>query len=395
MKVSQSPNRNRMHISLRMLMVYFGVFCYTLSKHISIMDISFQESLGSVPTILGLFGCVILLFSTLLFDKTIKKRTFVVTSTILLIIISNLLPTGYRELLYILIILFSLRNVNLDSVVRFTYCNVAIMTILTLLMVRIGFISDFISIQTNRLRHCYGFSSWTVLPFQYMALLLGYTLFASKPIKIWKLIIAELINYGIYKLSDTATAFELVTAYLILFTLFYNRKTIHRKRKRYYICLFPWIMAAVSFTIDYLYSINVPFTRALNIIFNGRLSLNQMAYVKYGIHLFSTEVKWVGIEDVWNYFVVDNSYVNVLLTYGITGLLLVLFAYTVLLKHCIDKGNHLLVFIICVDLVKNLLFNRLLSYQQTIYFFYIAEILAYRITKDRTVGRKIYESTNS
>ena len=190
-----------------------------------------------------------------------------------------------------------------------------------------------------------------------------------------------------------STAFGLVTIYLVLFALFYNRKYFHRKKKKNYICFFPWIMAAFSFLLDYLYSINIPFTKVINNVFNERLSLNQIAYAKYGIHLFSTEVKWVGIEDVWNYFVVDNSYVNVLLTYGISGLVLVLVVYTVLLKYCIDKGNQILVFIICIDLVKNLLFNRLLSYQQSIYTLYIAEIMANRITKYRSNRRIIYEGT--
>ena len=105
MNVKQSLNKT--YISIHLLLVYIGVFAYTLSKHISIMDLSFQESLGSIPKILSIFGCAVLLLSIVLFDSTIKKKTIIVTSGALVVIIANLLPTGYRELLYIFIISLS------------------------------------------------------------------------------------------------------------------------------------------------------------------------------------------------------------------------------------------------------------------------------------------------
>ena len=87
--------------------------------------------------------------------------------------------------------------------------------------------------------------------------------------------------------------------------------------------------------------------------------------MEYGLSLFGKNIEWVGFgvgadpTKVYNY--VDCSYVQILLSYGIIILLIVIFAYFLIIKQAYVKKDYMFILIILSILILNITEPRLIN----------------------------------
>ena len=130
-------------------------------------------------------------------------------------------------------------------------------------------------------------------------------------------------------------------------------KGLFLRQIKYLFVLFPLIAAGFSIWAALEYNADSPIWKSINSFINGRLALGQNGIQKYGIHLFGTPVKWIGNNQqvllhgytgTYNY--VDNSYLQILLQYGIILFFLVLIAYAYVMYNSIKNEKYYLAWIL-------------------------------------------------
>ncbi len=94
-----------------------------------------------------------------------------------------------------------------------------------------------------------------------------------------------------------------------------------------------------------------PFLVSINKLVTGRLALGKNAFNTFGVHLFGTrDVLFKGsggkTEAVIDYNYVDSSYVQMLFTYGVIPLVLLICLYVVISREQYKQGQYLYVVIL-------------------------------------------------
>ena len=107
------------------------------------------------------------------------------------------------------------------------------------------------------------------------------------------------------------------------------------------------LLAVTMIALSYMYTpMSTTFTK-LDKLLNNRLALGNTAIEKYGIHPFGNEVTWSNYtgrygENVYDeYFFVDSSYLNILLTFGIIILVIICIGYALVGKKLFEEKQYM------------------------------------------------------
>ncbi len=159
-----------------------------------------------------------------------------------------------------------------------------------------------------------------------------------------------LLALFIIKFCDARmNAISLLVA-VLLFLFFYFTK--EKKLKLYH--LLPYSVILFSSGMIYLtyhFSWSSPLYVQINQFITGRLALGKNAFNLYPLNWFGTrEVQFIGsggsTESVLNYNYVDSSYVQMLFTYGVVPVALLVGIYVIVSKYEFKKGRYLFVAIL-------------------------------------------------
>ena len=142
----------------------------------------------------------------------------------------------------------------------------------------------------------------------------------------------------------------------IIFVYFYFTK--EKKYRLYSILPFSSIIfSGLILYLTYYFSWSSQFFVSINKLITGRLSLGKNAFNSYELHLFGTRnVQFIGsggkTESVIGYNYVDSSYVQMLFTYGIVPVVLLIIIYVVASRKQYKDGQYLLVAILSLIAVN-------------------------------------------
>ena len=108
------------------------------------------------------------------------------------------------------------------------------------------------------------------------------------------------------------------------------------------------LLAGLMFFLTVTYSPRYKISRMLDSIFTGRLHLGHQAIEKYGYPLFGTRIEWVTNTTSYNgeYFYVDSSYINAMLTFGVVLTAFVIISFSVLSYRAYLGGDPCLCIVI-------------------------------------------------
>ena len=297
-----------------------------------------------------LFLVVLLLGLRFLYKMRISYKYLILSILLLLSGVLVYFQTNRLNFLVYSMLLVLLVNVDMKVVLRNYVVVAGILVVGVFLLSLVGIVPN---LQYNRagvIRNSFGFIYPTDFASHcfYLFLAISYLL---KDKFIWtRSLFGVLLSAFIIKYCDARLNALSILLATVIFIYFYYSK----EKKLKIFALFPYsavIFASIVTYLSYKFSWSNPFLVTVNKLITGRLALGRNAFDTFGVHLFGTRnVQFIGsggkTESVIGYNYVDSSYVQMLFTYGIVPVVLLIIIYVVASRKQYKNGQYLLVAIL-------------------------------------------------
>ena len=297
-----------------------------------------------------LFLVVLLLGLRFLYKMRVSYKYLILSILLLLSGVLVYFQTNRLNFLVYSMLLVLLVNVDMKVVLRNYVVVAGILVVGVFLLSLVGIVPN---LQYNRagvIRNSFGFIYPTDFASHcfYLFLAISYLL---KDKFIWtRSLFGVLLSAFIIKYCDARLNALSILLATVIFIYFYYSK----EKKLKIFALFPYsavIFASIVTYLSYKFSWSNPFLVTVNKLITGRLALGRNAFDTFGVHLFGTRnVQFIGsggkTESVIGYNYVDSSYVQMLFTYGIVPVVLLIIIYVVASKKQYEDGQYLLVAIL-------------------------------------------------
>ena len=297
-----------------------------------------------------LFLVVLLLGLRFLYKMRVSYKYLILSILLLLSGVLVYFQTNRLNFLVYSMLLVLLVNVDMKVVLRNYVVVAGILVVGVFLLSLVGMVPN---LQYNRagvIRNSFGFIYPTDFASHcfYLFLAISYLL---KDKFIWtRSLFGVLLSAFIIKYCDARlNALSILLATVIFIYFYYSNG---KKLKLF--ALLPYsavVFASVVTYLSYKFSWSNPFLVSINKLITGRLALGRNAFDTFGVHLFGTRnVQFIGsggkTESVIGYNYVDSSYVQMLFTYGIVPVVLLIIIYVVASRKQYKDGQYLLVAIL-------------------------------------------------
>ena len=297
-----------------------------------------------------LFFVVLLLGLRFLYKMRVSYKYLILSILLLLSGVLVYFQTNRLNFLVYSMLLVLLVNVDMKVVLRNYVVVAGILVVGVFLLSLVGMIPN---LQYNRagvIRNSFGFIYPTDFASHcfYLFLAISYLL---KDKFIWtRSLFGVLLSAFIIKYCDARlNALSILLATVIFIYFYYSNG-----KKIKIFALLPYsavVFASVVTYFSYKFSWSNPFLVSINKLITGRLALGRNAFDTFGVHLFGTRnVQFIGsggkTESVIGYNYVDSSYVQMLFTYGIVPVVLLIIIYVVASRKQYKDGQYLLVAIL-------------------------------------------------
>ena len=297
-----------------------------------------------------LFLVILLLGLRFLYKMRVSYKYLILSILLLLSGVLVYVQTNRLNFLVYSMLLVLLVNVDMKVVLRNYVIVAGILVVGVFLLSLVGMVPN---LQYNRagvIRNSFGFIYPTDFASHcfYLFLAISYLL---KDKFIWtRSLFGVLLSAFIIKYCDARlNALSILLATVIFIYFYYSNG-----KKLKIFALLPYsavVFASVVTYFSYKFSWSNPFLVSINKLITGRLALGRNAFDTFGVHLFGTRnVQFIGsggkTESVIGYNYVDSSYVQMLFTYGIVPVVLLLIIYVVASRKQYKDGQYLLVAIL-------------------------------------------------
>ena len=297
-----------------------------------------------------LFLIVLLLGLRFLYKMRISYKYLILSILLLLSGVLVYFQTNRLNFLVYSMLLVLLVNVDMKVVLRNYVVVAGILVVGVFLLSLVGMVPN---LQYNRagvIRNSFGFIYPTDFASHcfYLFLAISYLL---KDKFIWtRSLFGVLLSAFIIKYCDARlNAMSILLAAVIFIYFYYSNG-----KKLKIFALLPYsavVFASIITYLSYKFSWSNPFLVSVNKLITGRLALGRNAFDTFGVHLFGTRnVQFIGsggkTESVIGYNYVDSSYVQMLFTYGIVPVVLLIIIYVVASRKQYKDGQYLLVAIL-------------------------------------------------
>ena len=297
-----------------------------------------------------LFLIVLLLGLRFLYKMRVSYKYLILSILLLLSGALVYFQTNRLNFLVYSMLLVLLVNVDMKVVLRNYVVVAGILVVGVFLLSLVGMVPN---LQYNRagvIRNSFGFIYPTDFASHcfYLFLAISYLL---KDKFIWtRSLFGVLLSAFIIKYCDARlNAMSILLAAVIFIYFYYSNG-----KKLKIFALLPYsavVFASIITYLSYKFSWSNPFLVSVNKLITGRLALGRNAFDTFGVHLFGTRnVQFIGsggkTESVIGYNYVDSSYVQMLFTYGIVPVVLLIIIYVVASRKQYKDGQYLLVAIL-------------------------------------------------
>ena len=297
-----------------------------------------------------LFLVVLLLGLRFLYKMRISYKYLILSILLLLSGALVYFQTNRLNFLVYSMLLVLLVNVDMKVVLRNYVVVAGILVVGVFLLSLVGMVPN---LQYNRagvIRNSFGFIYPTDFASHCFYLFLA-TSYLLKDKFIWtRSLFGVLLSAFIIKYCDARlNAMSILLATVIFIYFYYSNG-----KKLKIFALLPYsavVFASIVTYLSYKFSWSNPFLVSINKLITGRLALGRNAFDTFGVHLFGTRnVQFIGsggkTESVIGYNYVDSSYVQMLFTYGIVPVVLLIIIYVVASRKQYKDGQYLLVAIL-------------------------------------------------
>lgn len=293
------------------------------------------------------------------FASFISSKKFTLTSVLLITIIMPItlltvyLTWAQSDLLIFMFMFICGYSVNRNYILSSILYIITFEILLVLVLNKMNVIPDLVYIRPNgAYRHSLGFIYPTdfAAHISYLCFLYGWK--KANRFNLIDLILWLIIAYFLLLVTNARLDVGCIVLAVSLFSFFAHR---NRWQKYRYIYLVNWfasisfpIMLVLSFWLIKLYDSSVNIAIVANNILSGRLSLGSQALALYPISLSGNEVFENGLGSfagynanraLYGYFMIDSSYLRVVIIYGVISLVLVGLIIAIAVKKAIKERS--------------------------------------------------------
>lgn len=272
--------------------------------------------------------------------------------------------SGDRSFLACIILIMASENIDLDQIIKSVFLMLSITLMLITGLSGCGMIEDMMfKRQDIPVRHALGFNyPSTVMSYLFFAVVL-YCWIIKMKLTFVEVIMIEIINLILFKLTDSRFGF-LLTAVLavVVYLLRLIKKKVNIRdilsNRTVRICIdYSGIfMIAITAVMCIIYPTGIG--KIFDRLLSKRIQYMVAGFRNFGVHLLGKRIEWIGFGGVdntdsllENYNFIDNSYVKLLLEYGILIFVLVLVILIVMnrmIRKQYSDGRNILVLFVLV-----------------------------------------------
>lgn len=305
-----------------------------------------------ISSLILLFGCIINIFS--------KKSNLSLILYLILIFVGIIVyinSNTYYALQFSLALLM-VRDVNFHLIIKTFLYFIGISLIITIILANSGIIPVFSSIGISNdgnitFRKSLGFVWVTFASQFYFYLVLAYFFIKKGDLGHLSIIFILLGDFYLYFETATKNPFILVILILIISILnenFKNKPFSGKYIKYISVIIFP-LMSFISLLFAIIGKSNGVMVFLDNLLDN-RVAMANLGFTQYGIRLFGNIIPINTFANgatniIGNYFYLDNSYVQYLITFGSIFLIILILLLTISLIN-LKSGSDWYIFVIFI-----------------------------------------------
>ena len=269
------------------------------------------------------------------------------------------------------------KDIKYISIIKTAFTAIVISILIIVICCKLKLIEDIIAYKGTRNRHSLGFKYTSYLATYTFYAVLYYIYIRNKNIRLVELIILLVINFTIFKLTNTRNPFIFGLTAIVL-TFFYRYVSVVGIYNSFYsLCMkiasvtFPILIVLIS----YFYNENNALLSFFNKMISGRLRLGYSALHNYGIKLFGQYVKITsGGVDGEVYNVIDSAHILHLVLLGLAFYILTIVFFLYFAKLIEEKKDVCLSYIFVIIISHAMFDPQLLHISHNVFLF----ILSYK-----------------
>ncbi|CDB16979.1 putative uncharacterized protein [Clostridium sp. CAG:221] len=327
-----------------------------------------QAMFNNVPSLTPLYGIIdklviVLIFLTILFQNQIYRIKEIAWVVIIfaIVVISYFLSKDNIILKAIMLIIAS-KDINFKKFIKFDLVIKVIFCFIIIIFSQIGIAENYVILRADgTIRQSLGFSHPNALAAYWLSICCDYIYLAFNKNKIIKLFICTIITFIIGYITDSRTVIICVSLMIIL--LLYNNYLNNKIIKKIVIFL-PYLLFALSLSLAYLYK-SSDLIKNIDRLLSKRIYYTEQYLQKYDINLFGQKIETVSTVQsrLLNISpqILDNSYIVLLLKFGIILLFCSCLLLSLRLKLSYRERDKLLIIILIIFMIVGLFENWLIK----------------------------------
>lgn len=265
-------------------------------------------------------------YTIVTYQFDLKVSLFLIVLGILLIINYYFARDG--RLLQIYCYCISAKNINPKKILRVALISISL-TLMFVLILRIfnviPDIRDYMTRSDGAIRYGLGFYVANVTSYHYLTIVLLYIYQRCEKVNLPEIIIMFVINFIIFSFTKTRNSFIATNmAILLVLILNYAKSQIFVEILEKLTIVSYILGSIIIFALSILYGIGNSFAMKLNETLTGRLALSWKGIQRYVASLAGQNV----VVQSGEYNVIDSSYVNCFVIYGIIFFIIMLIFFT-------------------------------------------------------------------
>lgn len=356
-----NPNRNTLKMNIETVSKIFFWIGFVLVSGSYFYSSTLFNTLISIPISRILYiGYVVLLIRLILLQHTTYRR-------VLFMLIANFLSvivwyfSRDTSLFTLTLVISAAQGISMRDMVKVHFFLILFGLLVTMALSYVNVIPDLLYYRGSIVRHSFGVIYPTDFASHVFYLYLTYCVLKRKNFSLIDFSIGMGLAFFVIKFNDARLDMIVIALTAIAFLVL---KKTEGKRFGTFISIssitaFP-LGLLTSYATSKFYNYSNHLLVQMNTILSNRLMLGNQALEQYPISFGGQRIFMNGyggisgynsIREIENYFMIDSSYLRILLIYGILGTSLAVFIYTLLSLKIIKKRDVFLsiaIILLCI-----------------------------------------------
>lgn len=268
--------------------------------------------------------------------------------------------SNYSPLLAWGLMIFAVRGIECEFIVSVYFKTFIALGILIPLMSVTGVIPNTVMDTVGIIgkRYAYGFTHPNLLGAVLLVIVICWCYLHWKSIKLYHIIIINLISYGMMQITDSASSFICI-AFISVITLLERWFDKKSKLNVWYLGIIVLLIfcPVISYYFMVKYTSSDPHMLAIDLFTTGRLRTMHAFFVKYGIKIFGNPITFDMETRSLLLFALDNSYGYILIRFGIVVSMFYFMGLFKVIKRAIQIRDTRIVICVLTFLVYGLFEN--------------------------------------